>query len=298
MPDSSNILAKDPLLESIPQARREGLNFESFRKDCVDFHWHFHPEIELVYIRRGRGVRYIGRSMEPYFPGDFCLIGSNIPHAFGSDPTERKGAAWIVGQFLPSIWGEAFWKLPETRRISDMLQRAERGIHFEGADSEDCIKAFAAIEKIPPGAARLAAWIELLDRLTQHPAQRDLNVSAHTATTVDFRLQKLLAWIEEHAADTGLTQTTAAETVRLSPQAFCRFFRSRTGRPFHRYLSEVRVTRACSRLLHSDARISEIAFESGFNNLANFNRRFREITGRTPRNYRRMHGGVPMDAFE
>jgi AraC-like DNA-binding protein len=289
---SSPILAKDPLFESVPRTRHEGLNCESFRKSCVDFHWHFHPEIELIHIRQGRGVRYIGRSMEPYFPGDFCLIGANVPHAFGSSPSERRGAEWIVGQFLPEIWGEAFWSLPETRRIVAMLKRAQRGIRFEGRDTLPCLKIFAKIGDLAPGAPRLAAWLELLDRLAHGKGQRDLNATAHTAITVDARLQSVLGWIEEHAADPSLTQSAAAHTVHLSPQAFCRFFRARTGRPFHRYISEVRVARACSGLLHSDASVSEIAYESGFNNLANFNRRFREITGCPPRDYRRMNGGV------
>lgn len=292
MPFVYPIFAKDPLLESVPHTRHEGLNCESFQKPCVDFHWHFHPEIELVHIRQGCGVRYIGRSMEPYSPDDFCLIGSNVPHAFGSDPSERGGAEWIVGQFLPEIWGEVFWKLPETRRIVTMLARAQRGIQFEGPDVNACLKAFAAVGDLPPGAGRLAAWLDLLDRLAHHPRQRDLNVSVHPAVTVDGRLQNLLSWIEAQAADPDLTQVDAADTLHQTPQAFCRFFRSHTGRPFHRYLSEVRVARACSSLLHSEASISEIAFQSGFNNLANFNRRFREITGRTPREYRKMRGGV------
>ncbi|MFV0338954.1 MAG: AraC family transcriptional regulator, partial [Chthoniobacterales bacterium] len=249
-------------------------------------------DFELIHVREGRGLLDSGHSMEPYLPGDFCLIGENVPHAFGSDPAERQGAEWVVGQFLPTIWGEAFWELPEMRRIAAMLERARRGIHFRGKDSAGCLGLFAEIEKISPGARRLAAWLELLDRLAHHSGARDLNVSAQAATAVDVRLQKLLGWIEEYAADSELTQAQAAEVLRLSPQAFCRFFRSRTGRPFHRYLSEVRVARACSRLLHSDASISEIAFESGFNNLANFNRRFREITSSTPRDYRKMHGGV------
>jgi len=294
--NSSPILAKDPLFETVPRTRLEGLNCESFRKDCVDFHWHFHPEIELIHIRQGRGVRYIGRSMEPYSPGDFCLIGANVPHAFGSDPSERLGAEWMVGQFLPEIWGEAFWKLPETRRIVSMLTRAQRGICFEGLEAAACLKAFAAIGDHDPGAGRLAAWLDLLDRLAHLPNQRGLNATAHTTSSVDARLQNLLGWIEDEAGDPALTQAAAAETVHLSPQAFCRFFRNGTGRPFHRYLSEVRVARACSSLLHSDAGISEIAFQSGFNNLANFNRRFREITGHAPRDYRKMRGGVPQGA--
>ncbi len=287
----SPVIFEDPLIEPLPEARQSGLRFKSFRKACVDFHWHFHPEIELIYVKTGGGVRYVGRSMEPFASGDLCLIGANVPHAFGSHPAERRGAEWTVGHFLPEVWGGAFWQLPEMKRISAMLVRARRGIRFDAVEVSDAVALFERMES-ESGAPRLSGWLEILERLAHSRGRKDLNPAAFTESAVDSRLQRVLAWIEENAADPAMTQARAAGEVRMSPQAFCRFFREGTGRPFHRYASEVRVARACGALLHGDAGISEIAFHAGFNNLANFNRRFREITGRTPREYRRMRGGL------
>ncbi|HRJ71297.1 MAG TPA: AraC family transcriptional regulator [Terrimicrobiaceae bacterium] len=283
-------ILEDPLIESLPEARQSGLRLKSFRKDCVDFHWHFHPEIELIHVKTGSGVRYVGRAMGPFASGDLCLIGANVPHAFGSHPAERRGAEWTVGHFLPEIWGTAFWQLPEMKRVAGMLVRARRGLRFDPAETDDAVPLFERMESVS-GASRLAAWLEILERLARARG-RCLNPSAFTEVAADGRLQRVLAWIEDHAADAAMTQARAAGEIRMSPQAFCRFFRKGTGRPFHRYVSEVRVARACGALLHGDAGISEIAFQAGFNNLANFNRRFREITGRTPREYRRMRGGL------
>lgn len=286
----SPAILDDPRIESLPEARQTGLRLKSFRKACVDFHWHFHPEIELIHVKTGNGVRYVGRSMEPFAAGDLCLIGANVPHAFGSHPAERRGAEWTVGHFLPEIWGSSFWQLPEMKRVSAMLARAQRGLRFDPTETDDAVALFERMES-ESGASRLAGWLEILERLARARG-RCLNPSAFTEFEADGRLQRVLAWIEDHAADAAMTQARAAGEIRMSPQAFCRFFRKGTGRPFHRYVSEVRVARACGSLLHGDAGISEIAFQAGFNNLANFNRRFREITGRTPREYRRMRGGV------
>ncbi|MFZ4682249.1 MAG: helix-turn-helix domain-containing protein [Terrimicrobiaceae bacterium] len=290
MSGSPSILAH-PLIEPLPEARQTGLRIKSFQKDCVDFHWHFHPEIELIHVRRGSGVRYVGRSLQPFSAGDFCLIGANVPHAFGSCPAERRGAEWMVGHFLPEVWGTTFWELPEMRRVAGLLAKAQRGIRFDAGETSRCVEMFSQLEQTPAGALRLGTWLEILDRLAHSRRQRCLNPVSTIAGKTDARLQRVLAWVEENAGDPALTQARAAQASRMSPQAFCRFFREGTARTFQRHVSEVRVARACVGLLNSNRGVSDIAFEAGFNNLSNFNRRFREITGYTPRLYRQMEGG-------
>ena len=275
----------------MPDTRQTGLRTRVFRKSCVDFHWHFHPEIELVCVRKGSGVRYVGNSMEPFGDGDLCLIGSDVPHAFGSSPTQRLGAEWMVCHFLPEIWGEAFWRLPEMRRVAELLKRARRGVCFEASESRAMQSPLARLDE-ESGAKRLSLWLEILDRLARSRNQQLLNAVPVPEIEPNARLQKVLTWIEDRADDAAMSQAEAARLVPMSPQAFCRFFRAATGRPFHRYVNEVRVARAGSALLGSGRSIGEIAFAAGFGNLANFNRRFLEIAGTTPREYRKARGGL------
>jgi AraC-like DNA-binding protein len=273
------------VIEPLPEARERGLRVKSFRKRCVDSHWHFHPEIELIWVKSGSGVRHVGRSIEHFSSGDLCLIGKNVPHAFTSIPSQRTGAEWIVGHFLPETWGTEFWALPENREIVALLSRASFGLRFDFRDDTNLFNLFARMEEAS-GAFRLAMWLEVLERLARCRRHQVLNPRAAAEMKIDGRLQNILNWIEEHVADPTLTQARAAAQLRMSPQAFCRFFRNGIGRSFQHYINEVRVARVCSRLIHSSQGISEIAFQEGFNNLANFNRRFREITGTTPRQYR------------
>ncbi|MCZ7644534.1 MAG: AraC family transcriptional regulator [Planctomycetota bacterium] len=91
-----------------------------------------------------------------------------------------------------------------------------------------------------------------------------------------------------------LSQPEAARLANLSVPAFSRFFRRSTGKSFTRYVNELRIGHACRMLIETDKSVSEIAFASGFQNLSNFNRRFRELKRAGPREFRRQFafGGV------
>jgi AraC-like DNA-binding protein len=90
-----------------------------------------------------------------------------------------------------------------------------------------------------------------------------------------------------HRHHTGdISAAEAARLVAMTPNAFSRFFRRSTGRTFGEYVNDVRLARARQGLIEGDAPISQIATDSGFGNLSNFNRRFRAKTGMNPREFR------------
>lgn len=159
--DTASPIFDHPMVEPLPEARQKGFHVRSFRKTCVDFHWHFHLELELVHVVKGRGVRYAGHSVEAFSDGDFCLLGSNLPHAFGSHPADRKGAEWIVAHFLPVMWGAPFWELPEVRRIRSLLLRSQRGICFNSKEARSCVTIFRQLEQTL-GARIFKPWRNVL----------------------------------------------------------------------------------------------------------------------------------------
>lgn len=278
--------------EILPGVQTHGYAVKTFRKPSVDSHWHFHPELELTLIEAGKGVFHAGRSLTPYAPGDLLLLGANLPHAFGSRPSERTGACWTVMHFAPERWGNAYWQLPQNQRVKALFQQARRGLRFRGREAGRCAELLGTLAKSPLDGVGLVVWTELVERLARIKNRSYLNASpAPEQKPIDPRVRKVFAWIDDEVEFPGLTQAAAAELIGLSPQAFCRFFRQHTGRPFHRYVNELRIAHACSALLNSESSVSEISFHAGFNNLANFNRRFREILGQTPTEYRRSGGG-------
>lgn len=282
-----NFHFSNPEIELVPGSDNQAFLLKKMTKPRFDFIWHLHLQVELTYIRSGFGVRYIGNSIEPFFPGDLCLLGGNLPHAYGSHPRNADPCCWVVIHFLPSAWGEAFWELVENRRIAALLRASGRGLHFSGNKSvavEEKILALQAEHQ--SSARRLPLFLEILQLLC---GMRHHSLNAAPSPTdpdADMRIGDVLRWLEENAFG-QIRQSDAADLIGMSSASFSRFFHQKTGRLFSRHVNEIRVARVCAELATTEKSITEIAFESGFNNLSNFNRRFNELIGMTPQYYRR-----------
>jgi AraC-like DNA-binding protein len=258
-----------------------------YRERIVHFCWHYHSEIELAWIRKGNGLRYVGHSVEPFQSGDLVLLGRNLPHTWCSARGQKTDAEWIVVQFDPQRWGDVFWQMPELKELRGLLRAAERGVHYVGAELQSMghkMETLAACR--PYSFEALALFIDLCQHLLRAP-YRSLNNRSITSSAdqLDPRLQKVLARTDEFAGG-ALSQADIAALVKMDPATFCRWFKARMGRNFGRYLNEVRVARVCAKLADSEESITSVAMDCGFNNLANFNRRFLEIMGMTPRQFR------------
>jgi AraC-like DNA-binding protein len=87
--------------------------------------------------------------------------------------------------------------------------------------------------------------------------------------------------------DHPLSAGRIAAELGMTESRFSRFFRRATGNTFTDFVNRVRINRACQLLMESDRPITEICYDVGFNNVSNFNRRFLDIKGMTPREFRR-----------
>ena len=83
-----------------------------------------------------------------------------------------------------------------------------------------------------------------------------------------------------------------SKVAAMSPVSFNRFIKKRTGKTFVNYLNDIRVGYAARWLVEKDSSISEIAFRTGFNNIANFNRIFKSLKKITPSQYRDEFYGI------
>ncbi len=272
-----------PVLERIPLSGPASLTVREFRRRAFDDPWHEHPEVELTWILKGSGTRHVGDSVEPFRAGDFCLLGSNLPHAWISRGG-RGGVLSLVVQFDPSRWGDVWLHLPEFAGIADLFARASRGLWFDAGTVRRLRR------KLPVGAGplrRFTALLEILDALAAHPGARALALAPRARRAAgDARLGRVLAYLSGRAGE-PVSQAEAAAKISLSPAAFSRFFRRAVGKTFQAYVNDMRLGEACRRLLETDAPVGEIAFASGFGNLSNFNRAFRMARGMPPLAFRR-----------
>ena len=273
-----------PLFERIPLSGPASLTIREFT--AFRYPWHQHPEIELTWILKGSGLRHVGDSVEPFHAGDFCLLGSNLPHTWlTSDNEPGVMVRSLVVQFDPERWGKEMLRLPEFARIADLFDRASRGLSFEASVAAQLRRKMF---RQPSPLRQFTALLEILEELASHPGARPLALAPwaqgrHLAP--DPRLRTVLAYLSENS-DGPVSQADAARLVRLSPAAFSRFFRRSVGKTFQAYLTDMRLSEACRQLLESDRTISEIAFDAGFGNLSNFNRSFRIARGMPPGKFR------------
>lgn len=246
------------------------------------FAWHYHPELELTLIVRSRGRRFVGDSIEAYDDGDLVLVGSNLPHTWSSDPS-RKGRHEAVFCQFP----REFLKSPELSAAQRLFDRSSRGLRFTGRTQRAVARQMEELERLQ-GLRRLAGLLEILDQLARSTESRPLSGRGYVPSVRSGdadRIDRVCRFLNGRFAE-GVTLAEAASVAHLSIPAFSRLFRRATGRTLVAYLNELRTGLACRELMETGRAVSDIAYDVGFNNLSNFNRRFRALKGLSPREYR------------
>ncbi len=258
-------------------------------------HWHYHPEVELTLIRKGSGTRLVGDSMERFDDGDLILLGANLPHLWRSDPVYFEGRPdlaieAVAVHFREDFWGKDFLGLPEMQPLRTVLNRARRGLKLYGATRRRVARQMEAMLSGGP-VTRLASLLHVLDIIAQSGEYR-LLASPGFTSAYDLVHTDSINAIYNYTLDRfqhKITIREIAAIANVSPHSFCRYFKSRTLKTYWQFLLEVRIGYACKLLMARQGSISQVCFACGFNNLSNFNRQFKAITGHTPTAYLREH---------
>lgn len=251
--------------------------------DCP---YHYHPEIEITEILTSEGERLVGDRFDTFSPGDLAMFGSHLPHRYKN--FQRGRCRSRVVQFHPDAWGTAFFDCPEMRVVNRLFQRAERGLLFSETTRKRARPKLAQMFQVKQGSPRLRLLFELLELLSEDLAARPMASRGFVRSKNSDpkrRLQRVLDYIDDHWTD-RLQLEEVAHVANLHPQSLSRYFRQHLRKSFQAYLIELRLSRAARELLITNRTVTDIAFSSGFNNLAHFNRQFRKIYQRTPSEYR------------
>ena len=253
---------------------------------------HQHKEFELNFIERGKGVRRIvGDSVEEI--GDYELVligGEDLEHVWEQGRCKSKDIREITIQFSGDIFGEGLLSKNQFASIRRMLKRADHGLAFS---LPSIMKVYSTLDTIADESERFVQFLKfmyILYELSVSDEARILASSsfAHTErSTESRRVQKVKQYINDHYNE-PLKLADLADLVGMSPVAFSRFFRQRTGRTLSDYIVDIRLGFAARMLVDSSRNISEICYECGFNNLSNFNRTFKAKRNYTPRDFRAM----------
>jgi len=253
--------------------------------------WHFHREFELMYVIRGTGSRYVADSIQYFESDDLVLLGSNLPHFWRHDESydienSDKKLKYIVVQFPPDLFSDQISKYPEFRSIGDLLERSSRGIRFLPEVASQYSNLIERMSEVS-GIERIILMLGILQQLAAEEKYEVLAGEFYQNKDFIFdndRLNKVLHFINTHYQN-KIELRKAAEISNLHPSAFCRYFKEKTGKSLLEYTNDMRISYACKLILEHRLTITQVCFETGFNNLSNFNRTFKKQTGYTPSDY-------------
>jgi AraC-like DNA-binding protein len=251
--------------------------------------WHHHDEYELHLITATSGKVFVGDWIGHFQPGQVVMTGPRLPHNWVSTDVPEGGVAErdLVIQFLHAPIATGSAHIPELREVLPLLERAKHGVEFFGIYPQ-ALTHWQRV-KTHKGLARFGAFCDFLSELAQCTDYRLLSSTQMQSEDNDAQLDQInavVSRISENLAEPASAADLARE-LGMSESGFSRFFRRATGNTFTDFVNHVRVSRACQLLMESDLLITHIGFQVGFNNIANFNRRFLDIKGMTPSDYRR-----------
>ena len=262
-------------------------------KDDFDFPIHFHPEYELNFIYKGKGVRrIIGDHTEEIEDLELVLVGPNIVHGWELHNCTCKEIYEVTMHIHNDLLGDKMLSRRIFKPIKEMFNRSKHGILFSRETTNDIMPRIMVLPRIT-GIRYFLEFVSILNDLANSEGQTMLSNSS--VEKDDFhnsdKIKKVYDYIQENFSET-ITLNEISALVNMSPVSFNRFIKKRTAQTFVHYLNDTRISFASRWLLETDLSIGEISFKCGFNNIANFNRLFKKTKNCTPKEFKKQFIGV------
>jgi AraC-like DNA-binding protein len=268
----------------------------SIRQDLVPHvnnRWHYHKEVELIHFKKGDGTQFIGDNIKRFKGGDVVLVGTNLPHYWRFDDSyfdenPKVTADVRVAHFCEDFWGNGFLDLPENSTLRSVLDKAKRGLQITGKTR---LKVAETLEELldADGPQRIILLIHALITISRC---KQLETLASIGFKHDFveaendRINDIYDYTLKNFKR-PIQLDEIAGVANISPNSFCRYFKSRTRKTYSQFLIEIKVGHACKLLIESGLSIKQLCYESGFNNFTSFHKYFKMITGKSPLIYQK-----------
>jgi AraC-like DNA-binding protein len=279
------------VLEHLPLEAEETFFAKSFDLPYFGTPWHYHPEFELVLVERSAGKRIIGTSISEFKEGDLTFLGPNLPHIYKNpdeyyrnDPSFRANS--VIIHFLEKSFGRDLLNLPQCKKIQRLFEQSVYGMDIYGKTKQIIIQKMKELVALN-GMARLIVLLEILNLLaetTEYELISPHGVISHNALDAD-RLDKVFEYVFSNFHG-EISLEKVATIACMTPTSFCRYFKERTKRTFFDFLKDFRLNHAAKLLREGNLPVTQVSLESGYSNLSNFNRQFKQKYGLTPKGIR------------
>lgn len=270
----------------IPKPEKEALVYQEDHERVFYDQLHQHEEIQISYIVEGSGSLIVGDTINNFDKDDVLVIGENIPHVFRSDTSNTSESSMYTLFFTRNSFGKDFFTLTDLNNTTAFFKDAAYGVKVL-SNKKKIIKLFNKL-KHQTKIERIASLLKIINIII-HSEKQPLSSFVYRKKYTDDEGKRMRA-VFEHAMehyDEAISLETVAEKANMSKNAFCRYFKKRTNKTFFQFLIEIRIENSCKLLYNNkELPISSISELCGFQNIANFNRKFKELKGITPSQYR------------
>ncbi len=253
-----------------------------------------HVNFEIALLENCSGKRFIGDHIGDFDGSELVLLGSYLPHCWqyykAADPLIPTQA--VVIHFFPDFLGGELLEKPEARQLNLLFTKAAKGVLFSGSTLRDAKMIMHQMLYVS-GLSRVALMIRLLDVLAQ--SELSTVLSSPYYNTVENsgeakKINKVFDYIFKHFKE-DITLQDVADLIPMSSAAFCRFFKRNTNRTLIDFVKEVRIGHSAKLLLEGNHNVAGACYNSGYNNISNFNKHFKEIKGLSPRDFLKQYEG-------
>ncbi len=277
-----------PAFEAIEPSFGQSYTYQKFdaHKNNKNTLWHYHPEIELVYVKGGSGKRQIGSHVSYYSQGDLILVGSNLPHCGFTDKLTGNDSETVI-QMKQDFLGMDFFNIPEMKKTQSLFEMAKGGLSFSGKTKRKIGEKIEILE-YQTDFQRLLSILNILNELGNSKEFKILNAEGfHMETEVkdNNRINTVFNYVKTNFKE-DIALSEIADVVSMTVPSFCRYFKKITNKTFTQFVNEYRLVHASKLLAEQPLSITEVCFESGFNNFSHFNKQFKAFTGQNPSEYR------------
>ncbi|WP_207423186.1 AraC family transcriptional regulator [Desertivirga brevis] len=257
--------------------------------------WHYHPELELHYIIKGEGVKFIGDKISNFSPGEIVLLGENLPHTWRSSDEYYQNnpeleIEVIVIHFLPDCLGKHILSLPEAYLLPKLFEKAKSGMDIKGETRAKIAELMRAALNAT-NLERIVIFLSILQILSETTEFKQIvtQQNVYQSNEMDVvRLNRVYNYtLSNYNKD--ITLEEIASIGNLSVTSFCRYFKLMTRKTYYDFLIEIRISHACRALVEDKLPTEMICFDCGFNNVSNFYRHFKKVTRLTPLEYKRKY---------
>ena len=266
----------------IPKLEHDALIYQEDKGVYFYDKLHQHEEIQVSFILEGLGTLIVGDTINDYKKGDVLVIGGHLPHVFKSEISANTISSMITLFFTKDAFGKEFFNLEELRDLRPFFKRSDNG--FKISNTLGLFQSYFLKLRECSKLERFIVLLELLKLLSKskYVALSSFIYEKQYTDIEGKRMRNIMEYTMNNYHK-KISLDTIAVVSAMTKNAFCKYFKKRTNKTYFRFLAELRVENACRLLIsYKDYSVAEVAEKSGFNNISNFNRRFKVIKQISP----------------